>query len=848
MCCNGAWAKAAGSLAVLGLLCVCGQRALAQSPADRGSGSDASAPGSQTGEARLVLDVEGGFGGTFVRNKYNPIFLTLSSVKSGTRASVEVTSLGHEDMFGDPSQARKTLATSEVQVVVPGSGRALSVPVLIRSDAVRLSVLVTLDDGRTADRKLELDWEDDSMTLVLTQRRPELSFLSDAIGQLVFAESSVLPGDWRAYDCVDLIVLDDLDVRNLDTDVVRAIENAVAWGADLLVTGPGLATNAGASLLGPLGEVEVAGGLPPTSLPELERWFFPAAKDAGSLTPLPLLELSGDERSTLLSSDGRSIVLKGHLLRSSVIACAFDPVDLAWENETASYQARAACWRRLWGAACERDGDDLAIEQVVGSLVPGEARVSGRVVPVAVLLGIFAIVLGPVNLLVIRRARRREWMLLTVPGAVVVFLVAAAVVFRAAIPERDVLCAETVVQATPGSEAAVEVCYFGVLPRKQGPQDMVIAPGAKIMPPEDDMDPWSGRTGMEARPLHTFEGFMPAFGTRVDHGGISAPISTSIRLDNVWQRPRAMRFFASGWVTDVSTPQAAARLGEDGLVGSFTNTFGETLHGVAAALGWRRTELGDISPGETVSFVLPVGPPHEFVEADESAIAYMSDLAWLDPGGECVTCGPFELDTAEHTLIAEESQRTPSFFRRPLVLGWGGDESPVTSSDAELRSRRLYLVSVPVTPLAGKEIIVPAGLLRPSRSNVGAALVDPSAEAQWSGGTYVFQLPVAPGRFSDCALTVYTHGSAPRWVSDLRPIRLAALDWRKGAWEGIGESPAGLIVHTIEDAVRFVKEPEGWIAIALEDPFHGDYDVDWETWRGYPVDLTYLDVSLEGRR
>jgi hypothetical protein len=832
-------------------LVVPGETGLAELSGVPAEGSGAYVERPESGVSRLVVDVEVGFSGVFVESRYNPLFLRLSSVRPGQRASVAVSLLGREGIFGDPSQARKPLATNEFDVVIPGGGRPLSVPVLMRPDAVRLSVVVALDDGRTGDRTVELDEANHWMALVLTERRPELAFLAEAFMPSVFPEPGELPGDWRAYDCVGLIVLDDLDIRDLDAEVVRAIEAAVAWGTGVLVTGPGLAANAGAPVLGPLAELEVIGELGPIHLPELEQWFLPSARDAGALTPLGLLELSGDQHSALVTSNGRSIILEEDLLRSSLVVCAFDPVHLAWEKEAASYATRSSCWQQLRIGTDGRGAADLYIGQVLGSLVPDEGRIRGRAAPIGVLLGVFAVILGPVNFLVIRRARRREWMLLTVPGAVVIFLIAAAAVFRTAIPERDVLCAATVVQATPGSEAAVEACYFGVLPRGQGPQEVVIAPRAKVAPPDRDMRPWDELGGIEARPIHTSEGFGLASVMEADGSPLSARTATPIRLGNVWQRPRAMRFFASGWLTSVAAPQAEVELVGDSLAGRFTNTFDETLRGVTAALGWRRTALGDVSPGETVSFTLPVGLPERFLRPDRSAIDYMSDIAWLDPSGECLTCGLVELDTAEDTLIAEESRRAPGIFGQPVVLGWGGEDAPVSRPDAELRSRRLYLMPIPVTPIEGAGIVVPPGLVRPDKAytRIGIHLAETPANEVWDGGVYVFRPPVVPGGFSDCALTVYAYGAAPGWVSDPRPARLAALNWEKGVWQEIDEPVVGFVEHVIDDAARFVKEPEGWVAIARNDPWGRYYDSDWEEWGGYyPVGLTYLDVRLEGRR
>ena len=325
----------------------------------------------------LKLEVTVGLSGRPVKDRDTPVFLSLTPApKPGTSVVVTVTPLAAESFFFDPSQARVPLAHYRFQLRCPEHGEALSVPVPLGESAFRLRVEVETADGRTAIRTLNRASFGDPITLVLTRRREALSFLADALGAVVIAEPRALPTDWRCYDGVNRIVLDDLRLDQLAPAAVAALRQSIGWRAGLLVTSAGLQANAGSPLLGPLAAVRVVGEAPPSYQAGLAEWFSSAAEGAGKLQPLALLRLSNDGGATLVRSDGKPTVLRARGLHSFLVACTFDPVQLAWDNRDASYQGRAKAWRQLLSLAGESSGIYLEPEQVVNSLVPREAQLS----------------------------------------------------------------------------------------------------------------------------------------------------------------------------------------------------------------------------------------------------------------------------------------------------------------------------------------------------------------------------------------------------------------------------------------------------------------------------------------
>ncbi len=771
-----------------------------------------------------ALEVSVGFDGHVVPAEYAPIFLRiLPPPEPDTLLSVTMRSLVRRPGRGySRADAHVPLSTTVFHISHPAADRPLVLPVVIPREARILQVEVDLGPGRTVYRAVSIPDAPGPVTLVLTRRREALGFLSAALGSVVYPSPAELPGDWRCYHSVSHVILDNLALAELPADVQEALGRAVTWGAGLFVTGPGLATNRGSRLLGPLAGVTPIGWTPPIAPAALQRWLAPAARGAGALEPLVALKTEQGADFTLVAEDGLPLVIRAQVLNSAIVACTFDPAALAWSRPEAAYRARAAAWEQLLRFAEPGWVADLDPQPFVDSLVPERARISSALWPVCALLALFAIVLGPVNYLIVRRARRREWLLLTVPAAVFLFLAAAALIFRATLPRRDLLYTQTAVATIAGLPQGVELTYFGVFPRGQGPQAFGAPAGSALHTPaeESPFPSMLSSTALEARPPWIEE----------TEGG-------AISIANIWQRPRAMRFLASARVVDLRPAAASARLEGDALVGSVTNTFGEPLDEVMVGVRWRSIALGRLLPGETAAFRLQLGPPERFD----------------DEHGLPISCGPFShwlqgnatsRPRGQGAFLRELFDTSPDLFAHPVVIGWGARESPIRRPGADREERRVYLLAVPISPPRARRFAVPAGVAASRVQNLGIYLAPgqpPTAEAQ------VFTLPIGPAPLAECSLTLHAYASAPRWAHHAPGPDLRLFDWREGRWETLREDIVGHTEVAVADALRFVKQPEGWVAVGYDMPS----DDEWP-WSGpepaWRARFTYLDLSFEGSR
>jgi hypothetical protein len=309
-----------------------------------------------------------------------------------------------------------------------------------------------------------------------------------------------------------------------------------------------------------------------------------------------------------------------------------------------------------------------------------------------------------------------------------------------------------------------------------------------------------------------------------------------------------MRFFGAGRVTETRPPVAEAHLEGSELVGSFNNTLGYTLEDALVVVRWRSARLGKIAAGETKTFRIKLGPPAKYKQADGSAIFYHSASAWLSLLPEQMAWGANSPRRAFMQALVSRSRRD---FEEPVVLGWGGPESPVVSPEAKRSDMRVVAVHVPVTPITGERVELPAGIVsRLFESDFGLLPERAYDEGEGRRQINIFQLPIAPGPLADCILTIHSYATGPRWLKNAVGPGLSLLDWQRGSWEKVSKSTNGKGEIRLSHAARFVKQPEAWVAVRVDqEEEDSSYQCsDEECYEGYRAYLSYLDLSFEGKR
>jgi hypothetical protein len=405
------------------------------------------------------------------------------------------------------------------------------------------------------------------------------------------------PEGLASFDC---LVLNDVDTSALDPGQAAALHAWVRRGGRLVVGG-----GAGAA--------RTAAGLGEALLPLLPD-------DDVTLDAVPALELlAGGEAIRVpgpflaargRALDGATLAQEGDLPLVRERAVGGGYVDwVALDLATSPFDAWAgttAFWQGLLAAGASYPSNlptDMSSRQMqAGQLSYALGNLPGLDLPsvqgLALLLGAYVLVVGPVNYLVLRWRRRLHWAWVTIPLLTVLFS-AGTFGLGYALRGSDLIVNKITVLDLAGDGTAYVRGYVGLFSPSQQAYEVQIEGDPLLSPMSRDYDPWGrGRSG----------------------GGS--------QLALVQSRPAAVRGLAvdqwsmQGLLAESTWPDAGRiaadlRLDGRGLRGQVRN---ETAYHLADAVliqGNQFVRLGDLAPGQAMEVDLDLadlavqafGPP-----------------------------------------------------------------------------------------------------------------------------------------------------------------------------------------------------------------------------------------------
>lgn len=256
-----------------------------------------------------------------------------------------------------------------------------------------------------------------------------------------YLQPAGLPDRWVGYDMLRALVLLDGSPREIDADRARALQQWVASGGTLVVTGGSEWQRLREGFLADLLPFEATGTRVLAGAPALvARYGAPLGRD-------PLMITTGRVKSgvTFASERGSALIVRSHYGAGNVVFLAFDPS----RPPIAGWRGSEGLWRDLLKWADERpryidpnqesEGGGSTpfggrrsryyrnpYQQGYQSLVSAFAQERKEMrAPPFEIIGLFLIVylvcLVPANYLVLKKLDRREWAWVTTPLIVAVF-------------------------------------------------------------------------------------------------------------------------------------------------------------------------------------------------------------------------------------------------------------------------------------------------------------------------------------------------------------------------------------------------------------------------------------------
>jgi hypothetical protein len=452
--------------------------ALAFSP-----GKAAYAGPAQQADDPLSLDVSIGFDGFVERGMWTPI--TVVSSNEGEDVSgelrVEATGLtGRRTIFTYAlelprgSRKRVTFYANDLS----GFGREIQV------DFVRRG-------GVLASEQVDVEFVDQNTLFVgLWSGSPQalagIGLLEPTDGETVLATLTVddLPANAEGWRALDVLVIHDVDTGQLSAGQLEALEEWIAQGGRLIVTG-GLGYRRTLSGLDALPPVSVD-GTETVSLAPLGALIddpFPA--QARVEAPVATGTLA-EGAQVLAAADGTPLLAKREVGYGRVDFLAADPgleplrswdsLDRLWAWVLLDGDPRPG-W--AYGFRSRWDSASQAVSQVPDVKLPSVIQLCG-------FLGVYVLLVGPVNYFVLRRLKRRELAWLTIPALVVLFSAMAYVTGFQLRGSQAILHQLTVVQTWPGTDRARVESLLGVWSPRRASYDIQLEPGFLARPMPSD--------------------------------------------------------------------------------------------------------------------------------------------------------------------------------------------------------------------------------------------------------------------------------------------------------------------------------------------------------------------------
>ena len=779
----------------------------------------------------LTMRAEAHFGGRFKFGEWLPLRITLENSGPDLDGEVQVTVLG----YGGSS-------TYAVSASLPQTSRKqLTLYVLPNSYSRKLTV------NLVAEMELLLGQEVEVLPLsnihyligVVAANPTPLSLLAglDLEGrertEVVSFSSNQLPERVEGVRSFDCLVINDVDTSTLSSAQRTALAQWVGLGGRLVVGGGPGAQRTLTELPDGLLPASIQGTLEMTTLAALE--VFAGGKEQIKVPgPFVVAPVDAEGASTLVMEGDVPLVIERGLGDGFVDYVALDltlsPFD-AWAGSL-------AFWRNLLqpGAAYPEhlppdvSPRQMSARQMMYALQNVPALDLASIRWLAILLAAYVVLVGPVNYLLLRRLKRLDWAWLTIPALTIAFSAGAFGMGYTLRGSELILNKISIMQAVPGSPAAVVRSYVGLFSPTRRAYDISVGVGilrastelgevlskgdALVSPLTSDYDPWE-RTNVGGN-------------MTVLQGEPSLVRGLSV---NQWSM---QTFMAESVTAEPLDIEADLEVREGLLVGTVTNGTGRRLSDCVLVMSRNYARLGDIEAGESVEVDLDlVGKSLEQFE----------ELAWriFEEGFDRPEPDDRQAELRRQILESVFNPYEGGLFRlgtSPDVTFFGWlDESPpdvaVEGYALAAQETSLLLTRLPFS-FGERRMSVPAGIY--SRHLVEGSgefgPCDPMLGSFHLGMGWVtveLRPPAGLPGLSVEEMRLVVSGDGGWWEVP----QTSVYDWQSEAWVVMEDISMGR--NEVEDHDRFVHPTTGAIRVKLESSGGGG-------------GCLVVDVELEGER
>ncbi|RMF53304.1 MAG: hypothetical protein D6749_02650 [Chloroflexota bacterium] len=547
----------------------------------------------------VSLSVEAGYDGYFRSGHWTPLRVTASNNGADILGTLRVTA---SDAINQPTDAYAiTLdlprqSSKQFFVYIPLSGQ---------TQQVRLELLTAERVVAMLTRDVRPVRANDVLFAVITESPRggvDLRNFRNGLGDTFQANWRVenVPRIGEALRGLDALILTDADTGNLSLEQRRAIEDWVLAGGHLIVTGgPNWQkTQVGVTSLLPM---QPSGTLTLTSLPSVAA-FAGVADSLTTFDGSPIIVASGvllPDAEVLIAESGTPILVRRKLGGGMVDYLALDPSLEPFQ----SWANRGQFWFTLLTTATMRPSWANGVVNTEQAIVAADF-IKGLRLPDVLQLGLFllayVVVIGPLNYLILRQLKRREWAWFTIPLIVVVTSVLYYVTGFSLRGTQAIINRMAVVQVWQGSERAQVDGVVGVLAPRRSVYSLAAAEGMTLRTLTTEA---FGNIGLPRNLTIYEDGAYVARDFPIEAGTTQAfALSGYVDVKPI-EGEAILQLTGGGIVPNIDGQAANVRIQV-----SLTNTSGLTLNDAVLLAAGGARPLGTVRAGQSLSVQLDVNP------------------------------------------------------------------------------------------------------------------------------------------------------------------------------------------------------------------------------------------------
>ena len=782
----------------------------------------------QAETAGLTVEAEAGLGGHFKFGEWLPVWVELENVGADRIVEVQVRVVG--------TWGGTTFATP---VSLP-TGSRKRVPVYVLPNNYSRALEVHVVEGSELLLKRQVDVHShlnmDYLVGMAAPERGALALVSNA--ELKGVERKVvlidltlehLPGRAEALQSLDCLILNDVDTSSLTPEQREALETWVRQGGRLVLGGGAGATRVASGIPADLLPFRPDRLVELEALPGLERYVT----GQPVRVPGPFVAAAGEVQGgrTLAAQDGLVLLQEQNVGQGHVDAIALDlaasPFD-AWAGAI-------PFWGQviLTGAAYASGlPPDMSARQMVsGQMSYALSNLPSLALPsvkwLALLLGVYIVLVGPANYFLLRWRGKLHWAWVTIPAITALFS-AGAFGLGYAMRGTDLILNKVAIVAMQPDGTARANTYVGLFSPAQRSYEIEVDGAGLLSPLNPEADPFAS-SGSGGRPETVFVQGTPA---RVRGLAVNQWSMQTFMSEDVW--------------SDAGRIEAEIELVEEALVGTVRNGTPYHLKDVVVVLGTQFVRLGDLEQGKEASVSLDVskrmenafGPPLGYRLFEEQ-------LQQTGPGGP-----PREVQFKQTVLdgIFTSGGKFSASVQRPgaatlgggasglFVLGWFSEAPPevlVGGRKPAVQTMALLLAPIDYGFAPGEDIVVPPGLISGVVTQMpaeGGTCGLPGSTAVYVGrGEAVFEFQLPPEVNVEPRKLTVEIGSEGGWNA---PPEMAVYDWDAGEWVAVDDPVLG---RNVFEQVEGLVSADGIVRVQLSST-------------GLRSGCFYVDLGLEGTR